>query len=163
MPDGARSAPEPVVDAVLDAMTALMLRRFRSSVYARLQPGVDVPVRDGTYPMLVGLASGGLSVTALAEASGVDRTTTSRQAAVLVDGGLVRVEADPGDRRAGVLTLTAEGERAAGRLRADARRFVVDFLASLEPEDRAAAGRILPALVRAAGPVEPTGRGEHAS
>jgi DNA-binding MarR family transcriptional regulator len=152
VPDRPLPAPDPATDAVLDAVTALMLRRFRSSVYARLQPGVDVPVRDGTYPMLVGLAAGGLSVTPLAEASGVDRTTASRQAAALVAGGLVRVEADPADRRAGVLTLTAEGERAAGRMREDARRFVVDFLGSLEPEDQAAAGRILPALVRAAGP-----------
>ena len=51
------------------------------------------------------------TVGSLAELLGMDRTTVTASARILVDRGLVTIQAEPGDRRSKVLRLTPEGMR----------------------------------------------------
>jgi DNA-binding MarR family transcriptional regulator len=63
-------------------------------------------------PILVALGSAGaLSVTTLAGAIELDRTTLTRNLAVLAQRGLVAIGTDPDDARVRVVSITAEGER----------------------------------------------------
>lgn len=61
-------------------------------------------------PLLVALGSlGDLSITALAEAISLDRTTLTRNLRVLEDRGLVRTVAAPDDARVRLASITADG------------------------------------------------------
>lgn len=137
------------VEAVRGSLSQLLLRRFRSRIYARLQTQVDVPVRDGTYPLLVTLASGAARSTDLAERAGVDRTTASRQIASLVEADLVDQRIDDDDRRNTVLSLTPRGIAAARRITENADDVLVHALADWSPADREAIARLLPRLLQA--------------
>ena len=63
-------------------------------------------------PILVGLASAGdLSVSALADALSLDRTTLARNVQLLQERGLVRTSESEEDRRLRIVSLTLEGSR----------------------------------------------------
>ena len=147
MPDDTSLAQ--TVEAVRTSLSHLLLRRFRSRIYAHLQHQVDVPVRDGTYPLLVTLASGAARSTDLAERAGVDRTTASRQVASLVEADLVDQRIDDDDRRNTVLSLTPRGITAARRITENADDLLEHALADWSPSDRDALARLLPRLLQA--------------
>lgn len=91
----------------------------------------------------------------LAEASGIDVSTASRQVARLVDDGLVEQAPDPDDGRARVHQLTAEGMEVRARLAAARKRWLDDVLSGFTPEERAQLAdlftRFLDALAERAG------------
>jgi DNA-binding MarR family transcriptional regulator len=147
MPDDAGLAQ--TVSAVRASLSHLLLRRFRSRIYERLQHGIEVPVRDGTYPILTTLASGESRSTDVAERAGIDRTTASRQIATLVAGGLVQQRSDDDDRRNSLLALTPRGVVTAGRIADNADELLMRALADWEPSDREALARLLPRLIKA--------------
>ena len=63
-------------------------------------------------PILVGLgADGGLSISTLADALALDRTTLTRNLRVLEERGLVSTRESPGDARVRIASLTPEGSR----------------------------------------------------
>ena len=63
-------------------------------------------------PLLVGLgAAGELSISALADALALDRTTLTRNLRVLEQRGLVCTRASAGDARVRIASLTPEGSR----------------------------------------------------
>lgn len=81
-----------------------------------------------SYMLMARLSYGGPArVSALAEAVHSDPSTVSRQVAQLVELGMVERTADPRDRRATLLVLTADGNEQLQR----ARRRWVDLVDSL--------------------------------
>ncbi|HWI07510.1 MAG TPA: MarR family winged helix-turn-helix transcriptional regulator [Solirubrobacteraceae bacterium] len=69
-------------------------------------------VKVTQLPILVGLGSAGdLSVTTLADALALDRTTLTRNLKVLEDRGLVRTNLREDDARVRMVSLTLEGSR----------------------------------------------------
>jgi DNA-binding MarR family transcriptional regulator len=89
---------------------------------------------------------GPLRLSDLAEIESINPTMLSRLVAALDDGGLIRRNADPADRRASLLQVTPAGRRTHDRLRDERGRILAAGLAALGPEDRAAVEAALPAL-----------------
>jgi DNA-binding MarR family transcriptional regulator len=87
--------------------------------------------------------AGPLIMTELARALDI----TPRGVTTLVDGlqgqGLVSRTNRPGDRRATVVSLNAEGQQIVDDMRAGYRRFAGDVLAGCEPHDLAVTLRLL--------------------
>lgn len=82
-------------------------------------------------------------LTTVAERTGLDPSTVSRQVADLEKAGLLAREADPEDGRAMLLKATAEGERVLDRLSRGRRKRVERLLSDWEPEDIVTFGRLL--------------------
>lgn len=82
----------------------------------------------------------------LAERVGLDPSTMSRRLASLAERGLISREPDPQDRRAHLLTLTAQGATALNRERARRVALVTDALESWDPQDRDELARLLAQL-----------------
>jgi DNA-binding MarR family transcriptional regulator len=82
----------------------------------RARDALDLGRGSGRIRSLLRLSQGPLSLSGLAEAVGVD----APYATLIVDGleqrGLVERQPDPGDRRRKLVTLTAAGQEAVGRV-----------------------------------------------
>lgn len=143
----ADSTFESDADILRSSLSELLLRGFRANIYRQIEPGVDIPVRDGTYPILTALDAAPCRTTDLAERSGVDRTTASRQVSQLLAAGLVEQNTDPQDRRNTVVSLTPKGKSAAQRLASNADSLVRQALSDWQPDDRGAIARLLPRLL----------------
>src|SRR3954451_4825170 len=84
--------------------------RALSALYEAEMTGTSV--KGTQLPILVGLRSeGDLSVTRLAGALSLDRTTLTRNLSVLEKRGLIRMTEDLDDARVRMVSLTSEGER----------------------------------------------------
>lgn len=90
--------------------------------------------------------NGPLRLTELATSEGVNPTMLSRMLADLVDAGLCERSADELDRRAAWVAITPAGHELAAKLRAHRTEAVHTALARLDPADRTAIERALPAL-----------------
>jgi DNA-binding MarR family transcriptional regulator len=82
----------------------------------------------------------------LAERLHLATSTVSGLIAQMIDSGLVRRQTDPGDRRAAMVTLTAAGHSQLAEWELAHERRIGRALEQLEPEDREAITRALPAL-----------------
>ncbi len=89
---------------------------------------------------------GPLRLSELAEIEGLNPTMLSRAIAELVEQGLMRRVADPGDRRAAVVDATAAGRRLRERILNERRDVLNVQLAQLSPEERRALDEALPVL-----------------
>jgi DNA-binding MarR family transcriptional regulator len=89
---------------------------------------------------------GPLRLSELAEIEHMNPTMLSRVVGSLVEAGLLRRTADPDDRRAGLVEVTATGRRTHDRLREQRGRILADGLAELDATDRKHVERALPAL-----------------
>lgn len=87
----------------------------------------------------------------LAERSHVTPAAVTRLVDELVKDGLMRRESDPRDRRAHVLTLTAEGRREVRRFEGLAAAAVAEMLSSLGPAERSRVRGAFRDLERAVG------------
>jgi DNA-binding MarR family transcriptional regulator len=85
-------------------------------------------------------------VTALAERLGVDAPTVTRKIQQLERIGLVARDADPDDRRAHRIRLTAAGQATLDRLTEAKRRWLAALLDGWSTEDRATFARLLVAF-----------------
>ncbi|MEO6503136.1 MAG: MarR family transcriptional regulator [Jatrophihabitantaceae bacterium] len=85
-------------------------------------------------------------LTAVAEWTGLDPSTVSRQVADLEKAGLLAREADPEDRRAVQLKATVEGEQLLDRLSHGRRKRVERLLSDWQSEDIVTFGRLLAQL-----------------
>jgi DNA-binding MarR family transcriptional regulator len=89
---------------------------------------------------------GPLRLSELAEIEHMNPTMLSRVVGTLVEAGLLRRTADPDDRRAGLVEVTATGRRTHDRLREQRGRILAEGLAELDATDRKHVERALPAL-----------------
>ena len=90
-----------------------------------------------------------ISVTELAAAVGVDQGATSRMVERLIEREWVRREADPSDRRASRLRLTAAGKKLVPRLAEAADRNDRMFFAAITARERTELVRLVKRLVEA--------------
>jgi DNA-binding MarR family transcriptional regulator len=89
------------------------------------------------YMVLLALDSQPLRTqAALAESVGADKTRIIGVLDELQKAGLIRRKADPADRRARLLSLTADGLRLRAAAQADIQRQEELLLAQLSPDDR---------------------------
>lgn len=91
-------------------------------------------------------ASDPMTVSAIAEAVGVDQPRASRLVQQSVDMGLVRREADPDDARRTRIVLTDGGAALVRGFRGDRREAVAAALASFTDDERAELARLLDKL-----------------
>jgi DNA-binding MarR family transcriptional regulator len=82
------------------------------------------------------LAKGPVRVTDLAVWQGVDKSTITPQVRRLEERGLIKRSADPADRRAVLLSVTAKGRRTCERMDAAAVAFISDALHDWSEKDR---------------------------
>jgi DNA-binding MarR family transcriptional regulator len=82
----------------------------------------------------------------LAEHLGLDRSTISRQVAVVVRLGYVRREGDSSDARAAMLSLTPHGQTLRRKLAASFHKICTDLIADWKREDRQEFARLLDKL-----------------
>jgi DNA-binding MarR family transcriptional regulator len=100
------------------ALGQLLLRRNRVALYEAVLDAAPAGVDRQTYPVLSGLARlGPQSAARLADEVGIDRSGASRYADRLEAAGLIERSPDPGDGRATLLALTAQGDAAVAVLR----------------------------------------------
>jgi DNA-binding MarR family transcriptional regulator len=106
------NAPERA--AVTGELTDEVLRFVRLlKMTVPVEPGLD---RSATLLLIPLLHNGSMRLRDLAHARGADPSTVSRQAAQLVQAGLVSSEPDPVDGRARRLALTESGRAVCRRM-----------------------------------------------
>ena len=116
-------------------------RRMRHGTRDALAPWDVTPSQARALSVLT--RHGPQRLTALAEHLGIAARSATEVVDHLQERGLVERRPDPADRRATLITPTAEGVAAGAGIRA-ARRAAADrMFAALEPADRAELTRIL--------------------
>jgi DNA-binding MarR family transcriptional regulator len=131
-------------EQVAQALGDLLRRSARSRVYGALTEGLGPALDESTYPVLSGLARTGSHTAAqLAADVGLDRSVVSRHADRLEAAGLLRRQPDPADRRATLLVLTGDGQRAVTEMRGRLAAQLDDYLAAWPAADAAAFARAL--------------------
>lgn len=90
--------------------------------------------------------SGPLRLTELAELEGINPTMLSRITSHLGAAGLIERTPDASDRRAALVSATAEGRRRRRRIRRERTRALEVHMAALSAEERASLAAALPAL-----------------
>jgi DNA-binding MarR family transcriptional regulator len=126
------SAADPAIETIQREMTSFA-RRARA-LAGRLHPELSLV----SYTLLGHLEeSGGCRATDLAEYYALDKSTVSRQVAVLEREGLVERRQDTADQRVQVLHLTETGRRILGRVTDRRRAAVEERLSGWAAEDLA--------------------------
>ena len=136
----AADADGPVIDVTrLRVALARLSRRLRRHQLAGLTP-----------TQLAALAtvghSGPMRLGDLAAAEGIAPSTLTRLVTALEDSGYVRRCADPSDARASTLAITAHGQDALERIRAENTLALAASMQLLAPAQRAALADALPVL-----------------
>lgn len=90
----------------------------------------------------------------LAAACGLDASTVSRQIRHLEEAGMVERCADPDDRRAQLVSLSAEGVREVAEAKARRLSIVADRLADWSAEDVATLAELLHRLAQEIAPTD---------
>jgi len=117
-----RTAPGPDAALVtIEQQLAVLIRRARS-ISAQLSREFHPDLEPGAYAMLLWLDDvGSARMTEMAAFFGIGKPTVSRQLQLMEKLDLITREVDENDRRAQLLTLTANGAAVIRRAR-DARR-----------------------------------------
>jgi DNA-binding MarR family transcriptional regulator len=139
-----------LVAAEFRALLQEFIREFGLLAADRTPCGKPLASSDAHALMLL-LEAGddGLLSSALADRLGVDRSTTSRTAARLVDSGHVTASSSSDDGRARPLRLTAKGTRMAREVEQASRERFARLLNHLPPRRRAEVVDALKDLVAA--------------
>lgn len=140
----ARTGAEHVSRAVTD----LVRWATRGDVRRRLAGPAGQDLSPTDMWLLVAIEDQGpVRASDLAAWQGVDKSTVTPQVRRLEDRGLVAREADPVDRRAVRLTITAQGRRVHRRTAAAATAVVDGALADWDDADREDLARLLTRFV----------------
>jgi DNA-binding MarR family transcriptional regulator len=142
------SPPDAAMTDIEQALTRLIRRGNQPRVHERLAARAGVSLDRAAYAALCRLhESGPLRLSELAARMGVDASTASRQVQHLERTGLVARVGDPADRRASLLQLTAEGDRALARMRQARRDSLGQVLDGWSRADRRTLAAMLIRLV----------------
>jgi DNA-binding MarR family transcriptional regulator len=139
--------------AVIERALVTIRRSQRRRTLQRRAAGDDTPAAEAAvFQVLDALeaaadAGRGMTVTAVADALGVDQPRASRLVAQAIDARLVRRGADPNDGRRSLLTLTTRGRKVLAAAHRTRRAAVEAALAGWSPEDRDAFARLFGAFV----------------
>jgi DNA-binding MarR family transcriptional regulator len=145
---GASGSAAAVLPEIEQALTRLIRRGNQPRVHERLAARAGVALDRAGYAVLCRVHEGGpLRLSELAGRMGVDTSTASRQVQQLERSGLVGRVADPHDRRASLLELSAEGQRALARMREARRASLAQVLGDWSVKDRRALAVLLARLV----------------
>jgi DNA-binding MarR family transcriptional regulator len=96
--------------------------------------------------MFAVIRRGPIRLSELAEDEGLNPTMLSRAVGSLVEAGLLERTSDPSDRRAALVSVTAQGEKLIERVRRERTRALNEALEPLPPDQREALQDALPAL-----------------
>jgi DNA-binding MarR family transcriptional regulator len=99
--------------------------------------------------VLLELSFGDLSLSGLAGALDLDKSTLSRTVEGLVQAGLVERSVDPTDRRAVRLTLTPSGRKRVAAIDETCNRYYADLLARMDASERRHVVRVVRQLADA--------------
>lgn len=147
-----RSAQIAAIETAVVALRRAQRRRAlaRLSRRAGERTRVHTALPDAVYELLDVLAAAGAShtVTEVASHLDVDQPRASRLAALALDAGLIRREADQRDGRRSLLALTAEGEDVIAGIHDFRRRAVAQATQGWSDADRMALARLLPRFVQ---------------
>jgi DNA-binding MarR family transcriptional regulator len=126
---------------------------IRRVVRRRVRAGVPGPPLPGAQVELLRVVADhpGIGVAAAARELHLANNSVSTLVNQLADAGLLRREADPADRRAARLEITAAAAARMAAWRRARTGLVSDALAQLSEEDTAAIGQALPALEKLMG------------
>jgi DNA-binding MarR family transcriptional regulator len=113
------SVPEPnrPTPGLVQALARIAARRLRDDLIEHDMGGV----RPIHAPLLVPLLGGGRRAADLADQTGVSRQAVAQVLSTLERDGYVERVADPGDSRAKLVCLTAQGRAALRRIRVSSR------------------------------------------
>jgi DNA-binding MarR family transcriptional regulator len=89
---------------------------------------------------------GPLGLSEVAQIESLNPTMLSRIAGQLCDAGLIRRNADPGDRRAAVVQATAAGRRMRERIHRERTLALSEHVERLQPDERELLWEALPVL-----------------
>ncbi len=113
---------------VLEHEVGVLIRRVKRVIGERAR-AVHPDLQPASYLMLGYVAENGpLRATAVADVFGIDKGAISRQVNHLVDLGLLDGQPDPADRRATLLSLTAEATARLGEIKTHRRKLVDEQL-----------------------------------
>jgi len=144
----------PTISPPTDTETAARLRGLVMRLHRRLRrtpasaSAALTPTRLSVLHTVLRL--GPLRLSDLAAEEGINPTMLSRVVADLGDAGLVDRTCDPGDRRAALVTVTAEGQQLAMRMQGERTDVLTVALSALSSADRRRLEQALPALERLA-------------
>lgn len=142
--------PSARIAELESALTSLIRRAALPSVLEATRRRAGVDLGRSLYSTLVRVAElDGGRLSDVAEALGLDVSTTSRHVARLVDDGYVDVTTDDTDGRARCFRPTAKGRRTLERVVDERRRHLEQLLHDWDPEDLATLTRGLERITEA--------------
>ena len=133
-------SPAPLDRATAERVSVDLIRLVKLIKAVRQHaPRIHPAVDTAAYPLLFNLAGQGeLRVSALAECTHSDISTTSRQVSTLVGHGLLEKVTDPEDGRAQVVRLSARGQELLGRIKTERAAWFQQLLDGWTADDATA-------------------------
>lgn len=144
-----RRTEDATAERILVGLSVIARTVNQVRLHERLLHDAGVRVDRGGAALLSKLqasADGSLRVTALADRLGIDTPTVTRKIQQLERLDLVARDADPDDRRAHRIRLTAAGQATLDRLTEAKRRWLAGLLEGWSTEDRTTFAALLGAL-----------------
>jgi DNA-binding MarR family transcriptional regulator len=136
----AAAAAEPEPTARLRAAIGRLSRRLRPTVAGSQLTPSQISV------LFTVVRFGPLRLSELAEIESLNPTMLSRLSGQLVESGLIRRSADPGDRRAAFVEATASGRRLRKRIHRERTQALSAHVDQLDAAQREALWAALPVL-----------------
>lgn len=122
---------------ILESEVGVLLRRIKRVIGERAR-AVHPDLHPSTYMVLTHICEEGpVRASALVDRFEIDKGAISRSVNHLLDLGLIAVEPDPGDRRANLLSVTAEAVSRIDEIVAHRRKLLDEKLGDWSAEELA--------------------------